>query len=95
MADVLLLIANAKLAIMNAEYDDTQTYDANKNALDSIVEQLRKEIAMERLEDIEYVTPSIAPRKIIKDNQTLEGADIRTGLTSVVSVRIGEKQSAD
>ena len=30
--------------------------------------------------------------KIIKDNQTLEGADIRTGLTSVVSVRIGEKQ---
>lgn len=30
--------------------------------------------------------------KLIRDNQTLEGADIRTGLTSVVSVRIGEKQ---
>ena len=30
--------------------------------------------------------------KLIKENQTLEGADIRTGLTSVVSVRIGEKQ---
>ncbi|MBQ4357713.1 MAG: DNA gyrase subunit B [Acholeplasmatales bacterium] len=30
--------------------------------------------------------------KLIRENQTLEGADIRTGLTSVVSVRIGEKQ---
>ena len=30
--------------------------------------------------------------KLIKENQSLEGADIRTGLTSVVSVRIGEKQ---
>ena len=29
--------------------------------------------------------------KLIRENQTLEGADIRTGLTSVVSVRIGEK----
>ena len=30
--------------------------------------------------------------KLIRENQNLEGADIRTGLTSVVSVRIGEKQ---
>lgn len=30
--------------------------------------------------------------KLLRENQTLEGADIRTGLTSVVSVRIGEKQ---
>ena len=30
--------------------------------------------------------------KLIRDSQTREGADIRTGLTSVVSVRIGEKQ---
>jgi topoisomerase-4 subunit B len=29
--------------------------------------------------------------KLIKENQTLEAADIRTGLTSVVSVRNGEK----
>ncbi len=29
--------------------------------------------------------------KLIKDNQTLEGADIRTGMTAVVSVRISEK----
>ena len=30
-------------------------------------------------------------RKLIKDNVTLEGADIRAGMTAVVSVRIGEK----
>ena len=84
---VWLLIANAKVALMEMEYDDTKTYDENKAVLDAIIEQLRNDIASERHQDVMEVYTISVPQKILRDNQifilrgdktyTLQGQEVK------------------
>ena len=93
--DSIKLIEDAKKAINDVNYDDSKSLDDNKAIVDSIIDELNKDLAKQRFDD--YQTAKLEEvENLVKDDDSITSKNlISKALADIIDVTYDETLTLD